>query len=81
MEQLQQAARRFSPALIQAFKNSYQQHSDGSTWSPGGLGRDLVLGRLLLEKGIYELDYELNNRPDWASIPLRGLRELVMPSA
>ncbi|HEX8600107.1 MAG TPA: putative maltokinase [Chloroflexia bacterium] len=31
----------------------------------------------LLEKAVYELIYELNNRPDWVSIPLQGVRELV----
>jgi trehalose synthase-fused probable maltokinase len=40
----------------------------------------LVMG--LLEKTLYEIKYELNNRPDWAAIPLRGLRDLVeTPSA
>jgi maltose alpha-D-glucosyltransferase/alpha-amylase len=31
----------------------------------------------LLEKAIYELNYEMNNRPDWVVIPLRGIMELV----
>jgi maltose alpha-D-glucosyltransferase/alpha-amylase len=26
-----------------------------------------------VEKALYEMRYELNNRPDWASIPLRSL--------
>jgi len=31
----------------------------------------------LLEKAIYELGYELNNRPEWIRIPVRGiLRQL-----
>ncbi|MFQ5991099.1 MAG: hypothetical protein ACE5NA_01565 [Nitrospiraceae bacterium] len=30
-----------------------------------------------LEKAIYELHYELQNRPDWIAIPLHGLRELL----
>jgi maltose alpha-D-glucosyltransferase/alpha-amylase len=29
-----------------------------------------------IEKALYELRYELSNRPDWVSIPLRGLLEL-----
>jgi trehalose synthase-fused probable maltokinase len=29
-----------------------------------------------LEKCVYELHYELNNRPDWVDIPLRGLEML-----
>jgi maltose alpha-D-glucosyltransferase/alpha-amylase len=39
------------------------------------------LARLLtyyeLEKVIYEVGYELNNRPDWLDIPLRGLLAVV----
>ncbi|HSJ15006.1 MAG TPA: maltose alpha-D-glucosyltransferase [Longimicrobiales bacterium] len=36
-----------------------------------------LLDGYLLEKGLYELSYELNNRPDWAAIPLRGVLELL----
>jgi maltose alpha-D-glucosyltransferase/alpha-amylase len=32
-----------------------------------------LLDALLLDKAAYELSYELNNRPDWVEIPLRGL--------
>jgi maltokinase len=30
-----------------------------------------------LEKAIYELRYELNNRPDWVAIPVAGIRRLL----
>jgi maltose alpha-D-glucosyltransferase/alpha-amylase len=30
-----------------------------------------------IEKALYELDYELNNRPDWAHIPARALLRLL----
>jgi len=30
-----------------------------------------------LEKVIYELGYELNNRPEWVEIPLRGLTRIL----
>jgi predicted trehalose synthase len=33
-----------------------------------------------LEKAIYELRYELANRPDWARIPLGALRALAQPA-
>ena len=30
-----------------------------------------------LEKALYELRYEINNRPDWVHVPLQGLRALI----
>jgi len=38
---------------------------------------EIMLDAFLLEKAVYELGYELDNRPDWVEIPLRGIRELV----
>jgi maltose alpha-D-glucosyltransferase/alpha-amylase len=37
----------------------------------------LLLDVFLLEKSVYELGYELNNRPDWVSVPLEGILELL----
>ena len=36
-----------------------------------------LLDTYVMEKAIYELGYELGNRPDWAVIPLRGLTQLL----
>jgi maltose alpha-D-glucosyltransferase/alpha-amylase len=40
---------------------------------------DVQLTTMLLEKALYELRYELNMRPDWVRIPLRGILEVVTP--
>jgi len=39
--------------------------------------QDVLIRTFLLEKAIYELGYELNGRPDWTIIPLRGIYYLM----
>jgi maltose alpha-D-glucosyltransferase/alpha-amylase len=38
---------------------------------------ETILKIFLLEKAIYEVGYELNNRPDWVIIPLKGIKRLL----
>ena len=38
---------------------------------------DILIRTFLLEKAIYELGYELNGRPDWTIIPLRGIHYIM----
>jgi maltose alpha-D-glucosyltransferase/alpha-amylase len=40
---------------------------------------EVMLNLHLLEKAIYELRYELNNRPDWVGIPIEGILEFLKP--
>jgi maltose alpha-D-glucosyltransferase/alpha-amylase len=37
----------------------------------------VLLDAFLTEKAIYELAYELNNRPHWAGIPLQGILQVL----
>jgi len=38
---------------------------------------EVLLQAFLLEKAIYELGYELNNRPDWVIIPIKGIKHIL----
>ncbi len=38
---------------------------------------DILLKAFILEKAVYELGYELNNRPEWILIPLKGIKYLL----
>jgi trehalose synthase-fused probable maltokinase len=42
-----------------------------------GKERRTLLDAFLLQKVLYEVMYELNNRPDWVDIPLRGILNLL----
>jgi len=41
--------------------------------------RIFILEYCLLEKAVYELGYELNSRPRWALIPLKGISNIINP--
>ncbi len=38
---------------------------------------EILIRTYLIEKAVYELGYELNGRPDWVNIPLRGIYYLM----
>jgi maltose alpha-D-glucosyltransferase/alpha-amylase len=40
----------------------------------------ILLDAYLLEKALYEIGYELNNRPDWLEVPLQGILQLIETS-
>jgi maltose alpha-D-glucosyltransferase/alpha-amylase len=57
-----------------AFLGAYLQTTAGSRLLPKTTGQtSTMLDAFLLEKCLYEVSYELNNRPDWVAIPLRGI--------
>jgi maltose alpha-D-glucosyltransferase/alpha-amylase len=63
-----------------AYLGAYTRSIGDTALLPTGTDRDLLLRALLLDKAFYELFYELNNRPDWADIPLDGLLRLLQPA-
>ena len=44
---------------------------------PSGQAFDRLLALFELEKAVYELRYELDNRPDWVRIPVAGIERLL----
>ncbi len=64
-----------------AFLKSYLATAGTASFVPQAADDlDLQLNTMLLEKALYELRYELNMRPDWVRIPLRGILEVVTPA-
>jgi maltose alpha-D-glucosyltransferase/alpha-amylase len=61
-----------------AFLRGYFRTTSNALFVPGEHSqRDALLRLFVLDKALYELNYELNNRPDWVRIPLRGVLELL----
>jgi len=64
----------FYETASRAFLASYRAGIGSLRLIPeGGAELQLLLDVHLLEKALYELVYELNNRPSWAELPLRGV--------
>jgi maltose alpha-D-glucosyltransferase/alpha-amylase len=73
-ERLEPWARWFADCCSRAFYHQYLRSSEGAPYLTGD--RDdwqALLEIHLIEKALYELIYELDNRPTWAELPLRGL--------
>jgi maltose alpha-D-glucosyltransferase/alpha-amylase len=73
---------RWAGALVawaeRTFLDAYLETAGGADFLPESPeDRRRVLWAYLLDKALYEVRYELNSRPDWAWIPLRGLRDLL----
>jgi trehalose synthase-fused probable maltokinase len=58
------------------FLEGYRDTVD-STLVPSGTAMDKLLRVFELEKAVYELRYELNNRPDWVQIPVAGIARML----
>jgi maltose alpha-D-glucosyltransferase/alpha-amylase len=61
--------------------HSYLEKANSASFIPEDREElQTLLQTYLLEKAVYELGYELNNRPDWVQIPIRGI-EFVLKSS
>ncbi|HET7338586.1 MAG TPA: maltose alpha-D-glucosyltransferase [Candidatus Dormibacteraeota bacterium] len=77
---LQSWARFWVDSVSAVFLKSYLATAGNASWVPQNADDlELHLTTMLLEKALYELRYELNLRPDWVRIPLRGILDLVTP--
>ena len=61
----------------ETFLAGYFGSVDASLLPPGDEGTRKMLSIFELEKAVYELRYELNNRPDWVAIPVAGIVRLL----
>jgi trehalose synthase-fused probable maltokinase len=75
--ELEERARRWYQSAAAAFVAGYAETAaDAPFWPASAEERAMLLDAHLIEKACYELSYELNNRPGWAGIPLKGILQL-----
>lgn len=61
-----------------AFLKGYFDTANGGVFlGPDPAEHRVLLDAFLLHKALYEVAYEINNRPDWVRIPLRGILDLI----
>jgi maltose alpha-D-glucosyltransferase/alpha-amylase len=61
--------------VAKTFLGGYMDTVDGASFVPGDPeDAKLLLDLFVMEKAVYEIGYEINNRPNWLLIPLRGIK-------
>lgn len=64
--------------LVAAFLDGYRGAAPGAAWWPAEPREEsALLDAFVLDKALYELAYELDNRPDWVTVPLGALEGLL----
>ncbi len=60
------------------FLQSYLRTTAGASFIPKDDDElQVLLEAYLLDKAVYEIGYELNNRPSWVVIPIRGIKHIL----
>ena len=72
----------WNAAVADRFLASYFQAAGSAAYLPESReGTKILLELHLLEKAVYELGYELNNRPEWIHIPVAGILRMLETTA
>jgi maltose alpha-D-glucosyltransferase/alpha-amylase len=77
-DELWEAAMQWEAEASGVFVAGYQAATAGlASVPPTGAAFDRLLQLFLIEKALYEMRYELESRPQWTAIPIRGLIGLL----
>jgi maltose alpha-D-glucosyltransferase/alpha-amylase len=78
IERLEAWAEAWYVAVSGVYLNSYLfTVEDAALISKDRKEFEVLLRCFLLEKAVYEVGYELNNRPEWLTIPMKGIERLL----
>lgn len=77
-EELFHVAEALYSYMVGIFLNTYIKEVQQANLNIGYIKEiEFLLNYCLLEKAVYELGYELNARPRWAIIPLKGISNIL----
>jgi len=75
---LKEWARSWYLWVSATFLKSYRKFMAGTPILPQSReGMEVILDTYLLDKAMYEVNYEFNNRPDWVGLPLQGILQML----
>jgi maltose alpha-D-glucosyltransferase/alpha-amylase len=78
LQQLSNRVRRWSGELIDAYWAAYRDAlTDERLWPSDPKESRELLDFFILEKALYEIEYELTNRPTWVNIPLEATMRIL----
>jgi maltose alpha-D-glucosyltransferase/alpha-amylase len=78
LARLRPALDNWREAAAEAFLTAYRETAAGHRLLPSNADHTTRLLRFfLLEKALYEIEYELANRPDWLHVPLAGALRIL----
>jgi maltose alpha-D-glucosyltransferase/alpha-amylase len=64
--------------MSSVFLRSYLNTTTGAIFIPkNNDDLQIMVEAYLLDKAVYEIGYELNHRPDWVLIPVRGIKQIL----
>ncbi|WP_404385781.1 maltose alpha-D-glucosyltransferase [Caenispirillum salinarum] len=79
-DRLTEYAADWERSTVAAFMAGYRETIEGcAVWPGDGETAATLLEAFTLEKALYEIAYEVANRPDWLGIPLQGVLRLIVP--
>ncbi|MBU1862317.1 MAG: maltose alpha-D-glucosyltransferase [Candidatus Omnitrophica bacterium] len=75
---LQQWAEPWYTCVSGVFLHSYLDTARESPFVPKDKDEiDVLLKTFLIHKAMYEVGYEINNRPEWLIVPVKGLQQIM----
>ncbi len=78
---LEPVARAWEAEARERFLEGYRSAAVGSAgWPDDPFVAQAFIDLFTLEKALYEMRYDMRNRPDWVDIPLRGVLALLPDS-